>query len=81
MPHLAKGAAAMKGIHGHGAHDGDRLRADQAAREAPRRTDAVLPDANGTARDRGPAYAALDMPVPDTYAVVWSGGKRIRRIN
>ena len=80
MPRLAKGAAAMKGIQGHGAH-GRRLRADQAAREAPRRTDAVLPDANGTARDRGPAYAALDMPVPDTYAVVWSGGKRIRWIN
>ena len=23
--------------------------------------------------DRGPAYAALDMPVPDTYAVVVRG--------
>ena len=53
MPHLAKGAAAMKGIQGHGAH-GRRLRADQAAREAPRRTDAVLPDANGTAGTVGP---------------------------
>ena len=26
-------------------------------------------DANGTAGTVGPAYAALDMPVPDTYAV------------
>ena len=78
MPHLAKGAAAMKGIQGHGAH-GRRLRADQAAREAPRRTDAVLPDANGTAGTVGPP-TRLSTCRYRIHTLWWSGGKRIRWI-
>ena len=72
MPHLAKGAAAMKGIQGHGAH-GRRLRADQAAQ---RHRDVRMPCSRTQTvpqADSGPAYAALDMPVPDTYAVVVRG--------
>ena len=73
MPHLAKDAAAMKGIQGHGAGSRAPASSGPSCSRGTATYGCRAPGRKRYRRDSGPAYAALDMPVPDTYAVVVRG--------
>ena len=72
MPLLTKGADAMKGICKDTALTGAGFERTKLLRGTAT-YGCRAPGRKRYRRDSGPAYAALDMPVPDTYAVVVRG--------